>query len=85
MDNCLHSEAFLKTYKGAQQVPRQKYDLPVTEAQEIGWESTPLVIVIHAHSFTHTKIATAYGKGELICPIIIGYSTSNFCSHHLLT
>ena len=48
----LHSEAFLKTYKGAQQTPQQKYDLPVTEAQEIGWESTPLVITILA--LTHT-------------------------------
>lgn len=37
---------FLETFKRAQATPRQKYPLPQTEAQEIGWDITPLVCLI---------------------------------------
>ena len=30
-------------YKTAQQLPTEKLEYPITEAQEIGWETTPLV------------------------------------------
>ena len=34
---------FLETYRKAQTTPKEKYPLPQTEAQEIGWDITPLV------------------------------------------
>lgn len=36
-------ELFKLTYKRAQQVPQEKCEYPVTEAQEIGWYTAPLV------------------------------------------
>lgn len=37
------AELFQLTYKKAQQVPQDKFEYPVTEAQEIGWFSASLV------------------------------------------
>ena len=37
------SEKFLETYRRAHDIPKEKYPLPQTEAQEIGWDITPLV------------------------------------------
>lgn len=34
---------FLQVYQKAQKTPKEKYPLPQTEAQEIGWDVTPLV------------------------------------------
>ncbi|XP_062509229.1 cilia- and flagella-associated protein 144-like [Corticium candelabrum] len=36
-------ETFLKIFRSAQETPKQKYEFPKTEAQEIGWDTTPLV------------------------------------------
>ena len=36
-------DEFLGVYKGAQETPQKKYDFPQTEAQEIGWDTKPLV------------------------------------------
>ena len=30
-------------YEKAQQLPTEKLEYPITEAQEIGWDTTPLV------------------------------------------
>jgi len=32
-------------YEKAQQLPTEKLEYPITEAQEIGWDTTPLVSV----------------------------------------
>ena len=37
------SDEFLGVYKRAQETPQKKYDFPQTEAQEIGWDTKPLV------------------------------------------
>ncbi|CAI7993860.1 Protein FAM183A [Geodia barretti] len=34
---------FLQTYREAQGAPRSRYSYPQTEAQEIGWDTKPLV------------------------------------------
>ncbi|XP_003388421.1 PREDICTED: protein FAM183A-like [Amphimedon queenslandica] len=34
---------FLKVYRRSQQLPKEKYPVPQTEAQEIGWDTNPLV------------------------------------------
>ncbi|XP_065834626.1 cilia- and flagella-associated protein 144-like [Oscarella lobularis] len=36
-------EDFLKIFRRAQETPQQKWSLPQTEAQEIGWDTTPLI------------------------------------------
>lgn len=36
---------FLQVYQKAQKTPKEKYQLPQTEAQEIGWDITPLVSI----------------------------------------
>ena len=36
---------FLQVYQNAQKTPKEKYQLPQTEAQEIGWDITPLVSI----------------------------------------
>lgn len=36
-------EEFLGVYNNAQETPQKKYDFPQTEAQEIGWDTTPLI------------------------------------------
>ena len=49
-------EEFLEMYKRAQQLPTEKLQYPMTEAQEIGWDTTPLVSyhvcseVLHSNS-----------------------------------
>lgn len=37
------TEEFLRIYEKAQQLPTEKLEYPITEAQEIGWDTTPLV------------------------------------------
>ena len=37
------AEEFLQTYRKAQGTPQTKYSYPQTEAQEIGWDTKPLV------------------------------------------
>ena len=45
----LPSEEFLGVYKKAQETPQKKFDFPQTEAQEIGWDTNPLVsLQLHA-------------------------------------
>ena len=41
------TEEFLNVYKRAQEIPQKKYQLPQTEAQEIGWDTNPLVRILH--------------------------------------
>jgi hypothetical protein len=36
-------DEFLQTYRKAQGTPRTRYSYPQTEAQEIGWDTKPLV------------------------------------------
>ncbi|CAI5637223.1 unnamed protein product [Oreochromis niloticus] len=36
-------EDFIKAFRKAHEVPTKKYSMPLTESQEIGWMSTPLV------------------------------------------
>ena len=47
-------EDFLKIFRRAQETPQQKWSLPQTEAQEIGWDTTPLVssVEILKHDFS---------------------------------
>ena len=42
-------------YKTAQQLPTEKLEYPITEAQEIGWDTTPLVCV-YVHSEASIKV-----------------------------
>jgi len=42
-------------YKTAQQLPTEKLEYPITEAQEIGWDTAPLVCVIDVHSRVSLK------------------------------
>jgi hypothetical protein len=42
-DDGVPDEKFLKIFHRAQETPQQKYEFPQTEAQEIGWDTTPLV------------------------------------------
>ena len=64
-----HAEQFLEVYKRAQDIPQRKYECPQTEAQEIGWDTKPLVRLNHEihcwslckhriceHTHTHTQI-----------------------------
>ena len=44
MTYCVYSaEKFLEVYKKAQETPQKKYSFPQTEAQEVGWDTTPLI------------------------------------------
>ncbi len=40
---CLLVEQYLQVYRRAQDIPQRKFDFPQTEAQEIGWDTKPLV------------------------------------------
>ena len=51
---------FLKVYHNAQRQPTDKYTLPMTSSQEIGWDVTPLVssnnlsyVITTSHTHTH--------------------------------
>jgi hypothetical protein len=47
---------FIKSYQKAQQTPTEKFQVPQTEAQEIGWDTTPLVEPHrHDNRFHHAK------------------------------
>lgn len=45
--NAFLTAEFLQIYRRAQDVPPNKYDLPLTEAQEIGWDTQPLVYIAY--------------------------------------
>ncbi len=36
-------EQYLEVYRRAQDIPQGKFEFPQTEAQEIGWDTKPLV------------------------------------------
>ncbi len=56
-----HTAEFLKVYHNAQRTPTDKYTLPMTSSQEIGWDVTPLVssntshAIITSHTHTHCR------------------------------
>ena len=39
---------FLQVIKGAHQTPVEKFEFPQTEAQEIGWSTSPLVRILNS-------------------------------------
>lgn len=47
---CIPADEFLRTYKKAQGTPQTKFEYPQTEAQEIGWDTRPLVSTRAPHS-----------------------------------
>ncbi|XP_064385742.1 cilia- and flagella-associated protein 144-like [Halichondria panicea] len=36
-------QQYLQVYRRAQDIPQRKFDFPQTEAQEIGWDTKPLI------------------------------------------
>ncbi|AWP10651.1 putative protein FAM183A isoform 2 [Scophthalmus maximus] len=42
-ENIVENPEFLEAFHKAHQEPTKKYPMPVTESQEIGWVSTPLI------------------------------------------
>ena len=46
--NIILADEFLGVYKRAQETPQKKYNFPQTEAQEIGWDTKPLVSQLQA-------------------------------------
>lgn len=43
-------------YEKAQKLPTEKWDYPITEAQEIGWDTTPLVSAAPCVNYYNTLI-----------------------------
>lgn len=46
-------EKFLEVFKRAQETPQTKYSFPQTEAQEIGWDTAPLIDPLRHDSRLH--------------------------------
>ena len=58
--SCIPPEEFLGVYNNAQETPQKKYDFPQTEAQEIGWDTTPLVSFLTANEHCYSCIFILY-------------------------
>lgn len=52
---CFNEAEFLRVYHNATKTPKDKYMLPQTAAQEIGWDITPLVWLIYKNCFFNNE------------------------------
>ena len=68
----VHTEEFLQTHKKAQCTPQSKYDFPQTEAQEIGWDTRPLVR--NVSEAKHAQLSLSLST-DVICSM-------NLCPHY---